>query len=62
MPCPGWLVRQAAVVEGARAWAARKDGCLGDYFPDPYNAVLEAADVATQAFARFEAAKLKERV
>ncbi len=58
--CPGWVVRQPAVVEAAQAYSARKDGCLGDYFPEPSNALLEAVDVTAMSFNSYESAKLKE--
>lgn len=58
--CPGWVQEQPAVRDGVRAYAARKDGVLEAYFPGLENTVLEAAEVALQAFNVYEMERMKE--
>ena len=58
--CPGWLVRQPAVVEGVEAYAAMEAGVLGRYDPIGVRAVDQAALAAKSAFARFEAHKQRQ--
>lgn len=58
--CPGWLVAQPAVIEGVHAYAARKDGCLEAFYPNCENIVLEATDIAVQAFNAYENEEVKK--
>lgn len=58
--CPGWLVRQDAVAEGARAYAAYDKGELSTFYPEPTNALLEATEAAAQSFSKYQSYKLRE--
>jgi hypothetical protein len=58
--CPGFLVRQAAVIECVQARAALEHGALGQYIPESEAAALEGAMLATQAFNGFEVEQLKK--
>jgi hypothetical protein len=58
--CPGWLVRQDAVAEGSRAYAAFDKGELSTLFPEPTNALLEATEAASQSFNKYQSYKLRE--
>ena len=59
--CPGWLCCQPAVQEAAHAYSARRDGVLETYYPDPPAALLEAVDICTQAFNRYENEQMTKR-
>lgn len=58
-PCPGWIVRQPAVLDGARATMALRQSELRTFFPGEQHAVIEAAEAGLQAFNAYEAARLK---
>ncbi len=58
--CPGWLVRQPEVAEGARAWQARESHALPVFDPLGLNVVWEMTEIAGQAFKAFEAEKLRD--
>lgn len=58
--CPGWLVRQPDVVEGARAWRAYEKGALQVYDPQGLNVIWECVEVADRAFSAFEAEQLRK--
>jgi hypothetical protein len=47
--CPAWLVRQAAVHDGAEAAAALESGCLSTYDPGNKAVVWEAAQTLKRA-------------
>lgn len=66
--CPGWLVRQAEVIEGAEAYEARRDGVLDLYDPHGLNIVWELAAIAQRSFHIYQderqkliAARMKSR-
>lgn len=48
--CPGWLVRQPAVIDGATAYTALEAGTLERFDPDNLRVVNQAALVAQRAF------------
>ena len=58
--CPGWLVQQSAVIEGAEAYTAFKHGSLREFFPRLENRVVEAVKVAVVAFNAAEAEKIRQ--
>jgi hypothetical protein len=58
--CPGWLVRLPMVEDGARAYAARRDGILHLYDPDGLAIVYELAEIAARSFAIYENERLEE--
>jgi len=57
--CPGWLVRQPAVVESTRAAMALQQGELSTVFPGREAALLEGAGVVQQALNVYEAEMVK---
>lgn len=59
--CPGWLVRQPAVIEAAQAYAAFDKGEMSTFFPEPSNALLEGVLVASQSFNAYHCERLKEK-
>lgn len=54
LPCPGWLVKQPAVLEGVHAKQAVTNGVLREYYPRLENGVLEAADYAAASINRYQ--------
>jgi len=59
--CPGWVVRQPAVVEACQAHASFKQGCFESFHPSAANSLCEAVLVVEQSFNRYEAYRIKER-
>lgn len=62
--CPGWLVRQQAVREAGLAGLAMSKGELEVFFPEPSNALIDAAALMTSAWNGYEAEqtrKMKQR-
>ncbi len=57
--CPGWLVVQDEVIEGARAYRAFDKGVLTDLFPNLEHAVGEAAEFFAGVAAEHQDAELK---
>ena len=57
--CAGWLVRQPAVIEGAAAAAALKQGALELLDPAVHQTTWEAAQEGLRAFAVWEQQELK---
>jgi len=57
--CPGWVVRQPAVIQGAQAANAFEKSSLEAVFPGLENPVIEAALIVTRAFNLFEAEQMK---
>jgi len=58
--CPGWLVRQPAVVEAAQAHAAYDKGSMETFFPEAASSLLEGVQAMSQSLNRFQSWKLKE--
>lgn len=58
--CPGWLVRQPEVGEGARAYRAREKNALHIFDPLGLNVIWEMTEAADLAFSAFEGEKLRE--
>ena len=50
--CPGWVVRQPAVYEASRAYAAMEKGCLAEMFPGNEAIVHDAAMILMSAYNR----------
>jgi len=53
--CPGWLVRQPAVQDGAEAYSALEKGALDRYDPDGLNVIWEMAVIAQRSFNLYSA-------
>lgn len=47
--CPGWMVRQEAVLEVSDAWNALERGGLSAMFPDPGNSLIEGVQILDRA-------------
>lgn len=47
--CPGWMLRQDAVLEIADAWNALERGALAAMFPDPGNSLIEGVKLLDRA-------------
>lgn len=58
--CPGWLVRQPAVIEASQAYSAYEKGALAIYDPDGMNVVLEAAMALDRSLNLFYAERRAE--
>ena len=58
--CPGWLMRQPAVIEAAQGRAALKHGVLTVFHPDPPAVFLEAVRAMDSAFNHQHALKFRE--
>lgn len=58
--CPGWLVRQPEVAEGARAWRAREKNALPIFDPSGLNVIWEMTEIADLAFSAFETEKMRD--
>lgn len=52
--CPGWLVRQPAVVEAAKLWEANEAGMLERMNPDNLHVVNEAVIRLRRAFGLYQ--------
>lgn len=59
--CPGWLVRQPAVMDGAQAYAALDAGALDLFDPLGLNIVWEMAIEAKRSFNLYRDAQEKIR-
>lgn len=53
--CPGYVVTLESVTESARAYAWFSKGQLETAFPNPPAKVVQACEIALQAWNRFEA-------
>jgi len=60
--CPGWVVRQPAVVEAAQAYGPYEKGAMAAYYPPDVTAnnVYEGAQAVAHSFNKFQNWKLKE--
>jgi hypothetical protein len=58
--CPGWLVRQPAVIEAAQAYAALEAGILDRFDPTGLRVVTQAALEAKRAFNLHELERQKK--
>lgn len=58
--CPGWLVRQPEVIEGAEAYSAMESGILDRYDPFNTHVVNQKAMIAKRSFNLFEVEKQKQ--
>jgi hypothetical protein len=59
--CPGWIVRQPAIVEAGHSAGALEKGQLGLYYPKAENVILEAAMEFVAAQNNFESAQMRNR-
>ena len=59
--CPGWLVRQPAVIDGARAWRARDQKALEIFDPEGLAVVWEMTEIADTAISLYQQEKLKTK-
>jgi hypothetical protein len=57
--CPGWVVRQPAVIEAAQAYAALEAGVLDRFDPLGLRVVTQAAMAAKRAFGLHELERQK---
>lgn len=58
--CPGWLVRQPAVKDGADAYAALEAHALDIYDPDRLNVIWSMAMEAKRAMNLYSAARQRQ--
>lgn len=58
--CPGWLVRQPAVIDGMRALRWRDQGAYDTYDPGRLAISLEMVEIADAACSQYQAEKLAE--
>ncbi len=56
--CPGWLLSQDEVLEGARAYRAFDKGALTDLFPNLEHSVVEAAEFFAGVVAEYQDSEL----
>lgn len=49
--CPGWMIRQDAVIEIADAWHAMDRGALALAYPDPTNTLIDGVLMLDRAIA-----------
>lgn len=59
--CPGWLVKQPAVIDGARAWRARDQKALEYFDPERLAVTWEMTEIADAAIALYQSEKTKKR-
>lgn len=57
--CPGWLVRQNGVIDGAQAYSALEAGALDRFDPLGLNIVWELATIAQRSFNLYAAERQK---
>lgn len=58
--CPGWLVKQPAVIDGAEAFAARRAGALEQFDPEGLNVIWEATSILEAAVNKLNAELLRQ--
>ena len=58
--CPGWVVRQPAVLSAAQACAALEKGELATYYPNAASVLLEAALLMLSSFNMYQSAILEK--
>lgn len=58
--CPGWLVQQPAVIEGASAYSASKNGMLPRFDPLGLHRVTAMVEIAIRAFSIYEQERQQE--
>jgi hypothetical protein len=58
--CPGWLVRQPMVMEGAKAGQAREEGILQLFDPEGLALVWDMAEIFKRAMNLYQARRMKQ--
>lgn len=58
--CPGWLVRQPAVIDGSRLWKAFDKSALAIADPEGLSVVLEMVEIYDVAIGAYRAHRLKK--